>query len=107
MKTKTESSVDDAAAQGQMKGVAAVAGGFGVPAVWHHIDDKTPDEGQEVTLYHSHRQVRAAVKDKNYHGGFKERNCAGWQCTGPHWGFWWTASHILPPNTADQRRSPE
>lgn len=30
MKTKTESSVDETPAQGQMQGVAAVAGGFGL-----------------------------------------------------------------------------
>ena len=60
MKTPIESSVDDAAAQGQMQGVAAVASGSGCVKVVRHggrrSDDwKTLYEGAEIeratTLY--------------------------------------------------------
>lgn len=47
---------------------------------WISTRDYLPDEGVEV-LVHRYGQIFQATKDKGYAGGFKERNCYGWQAT--------------------------
>lgn len=46
---------------------------------WISTKDRLPEEGQEVTARMSHDQIRQIVKDKHYCGGWKQRNCAGWE----------------------------
>lgn len=47
---------------------------------WISTRDYLPEEGVEV-LVHRYGQIIQATKDKGYAGGFKERNCYGWQAT--------------------------
>lgn len=53
---------------------------------WISTSERMPDEGEEV-LVHSYGQVRQATRDSSWAGGFKERNCYGWQATHgqSHW----------------------
>jgi len=53
---------------------------------WISTSDRMPEEGEEV-LVHSYGQVRQATRDSSWAGGFKERNCYGWQATygQSHW----------------------
>lgn len=60
----------------------------GVPE-WISISDRIPEEGQEVLVHHF-GQIEQVTKDKKCHGGFKRRNCYGWEtCYG-------SVSHWLP-----------
>ncbi|KYQ80371.1 hypothetical protein AWW72_03710 [Acinetobacter sp. NRRL B-65365] len=47
---------------------------------WISTKESLPAEGVEV-LVHRYGQVIQATKDSGYAGGFKERNCYGWQAT--------------------------
>lgn len=51
-----------------------------VVSEWISTRDYLPEEGVEV-LVHRYGQIIQATKDKGYAGGFKERNCYGWQAT--------------------------
>ncbi|OTG87837.1 hypothetical protein [Acinetobacter sp. ANC 3813] len=53
-----------------------------------------PAEGEEV-LVHRSGQVFQATKAQAYMGGFKERNCWGWQGTG-YIDFWMKRNFRLP-----------
>ena len=53
---------------------------------WISTSERMPDEGEEV-LVHSLGQVRQVTRDSKWAGGFKERNCYGWQAAygQSHW----------------------
>jgi len=53
---------------------------------WISTSERMPEEGEEVFV-HSYGQVRQATRDSSWSGGFKERNCYGWQatCRQSHW----------------------
>lgn len=53
---------------------------------WISTSDRMPEEGEEV-LVHSLGQVRQVTRDSKWAGGFKERNCYGWQAAygQSHW----------------------
>lgn len=51
---------------------------------WIATKEKFPEEGQEVTVRMDHGQIRQVVKDKKYAGGWKQVNCAGWECVTWH-----------------------
>lgn len=53
---------------------------------WISTSDRMPKEGEEV-LVHSIGQVRQVTRDSKWAGGFKERNCYGWQAAygQSHW----------------------
>ena len=53
---------------------------------WISTSDRMPKEGEEV-LVHSLGQVRQVTRDSKWAGGFKERNCYGWQAAygKSHW----------------------
>ena len=57
---------------------------------WISTSERMPEEGEEVFV-HSYGQVRQATRDSSWAGGFKERNCYGWQAT--H-----SQSHWMPKN---------
>ncbi len=46
---------------------------------WVSTKDGMPSEGQEVTVRMSQGQIRQIVKDASYAGGWKQRNCQGWE----------------------------
>jgi len=46
---------------------------------WIATKDQLPQEGREVTIRMMHGQIRQAVKDKGYAGGWRQPNCAGWE----------------------------
>jgi len=55
---------------------------------WISISERMPEEGEEVFV-HNLGQVRQATRDSSFVGGFKERNCYGWQAT-------YSQSHWMP-----------
>ncbi len=57
---------------------------------WIPTSESLPEEGVEV-LVHRYGQVIQATKDSEYSGGFKERNCYGWQAT-------YGVTHWMPKN---------
>lgn len=57
---------------------------------WISVNDHLPHEGQEV-LVHSYGQICQATRDSAWVGGFKQRNCYGWQAT-------YIQSHWMPKN---------
>ena len=57
---------------------------------WISTSDRMPKEGGEV-LVHSLGQVRQVTRDSKWAGGFKERNCYGWQAA-------YGQSHWMPKN---------
>lgn len=61
---------------------------------WISTSERMPDEGEEV-LVHSYGQVRQATRDSSWAGGFKERNCYGWQAT--HGQSYWMPKSIELP----------
>lgn len=50
--------------------------------------ERMPEEGEEVFV-HSLGQVRQVTRDSKWAGGFKERNCYGWQAA-------YSQSHWMP-----------
>ena len=61
-----------------------------VVSEWIPTSESLPEEGVEV-LVHRYGQVIQATKDSEYSGGFKERNCYGWQAT-------YAVTHWMPKN---------
>ncbi|WP_252725785.1 DUF7736 domain-containing protein [Acinetobacter cumulans] len=57
---------------------------------WISTSDRMPKEGEEV-LVHSLGRVRQVTRDSKWAGGFKERNCYGWQAA-------YGQSHWMPKN---------
>lgn len=57
---------------------------------WISTSERMPEEGEEVFV-HSYGQVRQATRDSSWVGGFKERNCYGWQAA-------YSQSHWMPKN---------
>ena len=57
---------------------------------WISTSERMPEEGEEVFV-HSHGQVRQATRASSWAGGFKERNCYGWQAA-------YSQSHWMPKN---------
>ena len=55
---------------------------------WISTSERMPEEGEEV-LVHSLGQVRQVTRDSKWAGGFKERNCYGWQAA-------YSQSHWMP-----------
>lgn len=55
---------------------------------WISTSDRMPEEGEEV-LVHNLGQVRQVTRDSAWAGGFKERNCYGWQAA-------YSQSHWMP-----------
>lgn len=55
---------------------------------WISTSDRMPEEGEEV-LVHNLGQVRQVTRDSKWAGGFKERNCYGWQAA-------YSQSHWMP-----------
>ena len=57
---------------------------------WISTSERMPEEGEEVFV-HSYGQVRQATRASSWAGGFKERNCYGWQAA-------YSQSHWMPKN---------
>lgn len=55
---------------------------------WISTSERMPEEGEEV-LVHNLGQVRQVTRDSKWAGGFKERNCSGWQAA-------YSQSHWMP-----------
>lgn len=55
---------------------------------WILTSERMPEEGEEV-LVHNLGQVRQVTRDSKWAGGFKERNCYGWQAA-------YSQSHWMP-----------
>ncbi len=55
---------------------------------WISTSERMPEEGEEV-LVHNLGQVRQVTRDSKWAGGFKERNCYGWQAA-------YSQSHWMP-----------
>ena len=55
---------------------------------WISTSERMPEEGEEV-LVHNLGQVRQVTRDSKWAGGFKERNCYGWQSA-------YSQSHWMP-----------
>lgn len=47
---------------------------------WIRVEDDLPKNGEEVLIRSMERQIRQATRDTGYSGGWKQRNCAGWEC---------------------------
>lgn len=62
---------------------------------WVLCGDRMPDEGQEVLVHHFGHVVQA-TKDKKYSGGFKQRNCRGWESVSTYISHWMPKSIPLP-----------
>ena len=71
--------------QFRIRDLASVKKAHAVPE-WISTSDRMPKEGEEV-LVHSLGQVRQVTRDSKWAGGFKERNCYGWQAAygQSHW----------------------
>ena len=74
---------------GALYGFEQAAKAQAVPR-WISTSDRMPKEGEEV-LVHSLGQVRQVTRDSKWAGGFKERNCYGWQAA-------YGQSHWMPKN---------
>lgn len=62
---------------------------------WISIDDHLPEEGQEV-LIHSFGQIEQVTKAQKWCGGFKRRNCYGWEAVYGSVSYWMPKSIELP-----------
>lgn len=47
---------------------------------WINIENEIPQEGEEVLVRGFEGQIMQATKDRGYSGGWKQRNCQGWEC---------------------------
>ncbi|WP_421427881.1 DUF551 domain-containing protein [Acinetobacter pittii] len=63
--------------------------------VWISVEDSLPEEGEEVIVHHFGHVVQA-TKDKNYVGGFKQRNCYGWESVSSYISHWMPKNFKLP-----------
>ncbi|WP_198077554.1 DUF551 domain-containing protein [Acinetobacter calcoaceticus] len=62
---------------------------------WISVEDRLPDEGEEVIVHH-YGHIVQATKDKSYVGGFKQRNCYGWGSIGSYISHWMPKNFKLP-----------
>lgn len=62
---------------------------------WISVNDKMPDEGDEVFVHH-YGHIFQATKDQKYSGGFKQRNCYGWEAVSSYISHWMPMSVVLP-----------
>lgn len=62
---------------------------------WISISDHIPEEGQEVLVHHL-GQIEQVTKDKKWQGGFKRRNCYGWETAYGLVSHWLPKSIELP-----------
>ena len=62
---------------------------------WISVNDKMPDEGDEVFVHH-YGHIVQATKDQKYSGGFKQRNCYGWEAVSSYISHWIPMSVVLP-----------
>ena len=62
---------------------------------WISVDDRMPDEGEEVLVHH-YGHIVQATRDKKYSGGFKQRNCYGWESVSSYISHWMPKSIKLP-----------
>lgn len=62
---------------------------------WISVNDKMPDEGDEVFVHH-YGHIVQATKDQKYSGGFKQRNCYGWEAVSSYISHWMPMSVGLP-----------
>lgn len=62
---------------------------------WISISERMPNEGEEVFVHHFGHVVQA-TKDEKYLGGFKQRNCYGWEAVSSYISHWIPANVELP-----------
>lgn len=62
---------------------------------WISTSERMPEEGEEVFV-HSYGQVRQATRASSWAGGFKERNCYGWESVSSYISHWMPKSIKLP-----------
>ena len=62
---------------------------------WISVNDKMPNEGDEVFVHH-YGHIVQATKDQKYSGGFKQRNCYGWEAVSSYISHWMPMSVVLP-----------
>lgn len=62
---------------------------------WISVNDKMPHEGDEVFVHH-YGHIVQATKDQKYSGGFKQRNCYGWDAVSSYISHWMPMSIGLP-----------
>ena len=62
---------------------------------WIYVEDRMPEEGEEVWVHH-YGHIVQATKDKKYSGGFKQRNCRGWESVSCYISHWMSMSIKLP-----------
>lgn len=62
---------------------------------WVSTSERMPNEGEEVLVHH-YGHVVQATKDKKYSGGFKQRNCFGWESVSCYISHWMPKSIELP-----------
>lgn len=62
---------------------------------WIDVSDRMPEEGEEVLVHH-YGHIVQATRDKKYSGGFKQRNCYGWESVGSYISHWMPKSIKLP-----------
>ena len=62
---------------------------------WISVNDKMPHEGDEVFVHH-YGHIVQATKDQKYSGGFKQRNCYGWEAVSSYISHWMPMSVVLP-----------
>lgn len=69
-------------------------------AEWVSVDEKFPDDGEEVTVYCCDCQVRQVVRDSKYAGGWKQPNCTGWECVSlsSHFIIHWMRHKVPRPS---------
>lgn len=73
---------------------AAKAKAQAVPE-WIDVSDRLPEEGEEVFVHH-YGHIVQATRDKKYSGGFKQRNCYGWESVSCYVSHWMPMSVKLP-----------
>ncbi|WP_257220231.1 MULTISPECIES: DUF551 domain-containing protein [unclassified Acinetobacter] len=62
---------------------------------WISTSERMPNEGEEVFV-HYYGQISQATRDKKYSGGFKQRNCYGWESVSSYISHWMPKSIELP-----------
>lgn len=62
---------------------------------WILISERMPKEGEEVFVHHFGHVVQA-TKDEKYLGGFKQRNCYGWEAVSSYISHWIPTNVELP-----------
>lgn len=62
---------------------------------WIDVSDRLPEEGEEVFVHH-YGHIVQATRDKKYSGGFKQRNCYGWESVSSYISHWMPKSIELP-----------